>query len=312
MSQTQEKNGTWTVQIRYKDWQGNRKHTTKRGFATKREAKLYEADYLANHATDCTMSFARLSHLYLQDTSRRLRQTTLANRQFIIDNFFNPVLGSIAINKITPETIRKWQMLFLEKKYSDTYTRTIDNMLVSIFSFACRYYDLPKNPAKLVSRIGKARNNHEDYWTIEDFDKFIDYLNNKTENNKAQIKRHVDDYSLTVAYTLFFYTGMRLGELLALTPNDINYHANTIHISKTYSQIDRGYMLIDLPTSDRSNRIINLPEKITNMIKDYIQRLPDLRQDDRIFFVLNKSNLRRWSNNRWRQKFKRTSRSFKP
>jgi hypothetical protein len=36
------KRGTWYVKFRYTDWQGNRKETTRRGFATKKAAKEWE------------------------------------------------------------------------------------------------------------------------------------------------------------------------------------------------------------------------------------------------------------------------------
>lgn len=293
MSYTQADDKTWTVQIWYKDWQGQRRHTTKRGLRTRAEAQKFEADFIANHATDCTMPFARLAELYLEDTSHRLRLTTLANRTFIIKKFYNPVMGDIAINKITPEVIRRWQISFLQKKYSDTYTRTIDNMLVSILGFGVRYYNLAKNPAKLVPRIGKARNNHKDYWTLDEFNKFIEYLNNKPLNARNQIKRHVDNYSLTVAFKLFFYSGLRLGELLALRPLDIDWQNDSIHVSRTYSQTDNGYTIIELPINDNSNRIISLPHSIIIELHNYISKLPFSDEDCRIFYLLNKSNIRR-------------------
>lgn len=292
-SYKQAKNGTWSVQINYRDWQGKRKHTIKRGLRTKADAIKYKADYLANHATDCTMSFSRLAELYLEDTIHRVRPTTLANRQFVITHHYNPLLGTIPINKITPETIRQWQIQFLKKKYSETYTRTINNMLVAILNFAVKYYNLKSNPAKLVDKIGKIKNNHMDYWTIEDFNKFLNCLNDKKLNDKNQIKRHIDNYSLTVGFKLFYFSGMRLGELLALTETDINWANNTIHVCKTYSQTDDGYAIIHLPSSDKSNRIITLPLTIMDLLRDYIGKLPCLDSNNRIFHLLNKHNLRR-------------------
>lgn len=292
-SYKQAKNGTWSVQINYKDWQGIRKHTVKRGLRTKAEAKQYKADFLVNHATDCTMSFARLADLYLHDTTSRVRPTTLANREFIIEHHYNPILGNVPINKITPETIRQWQINFLKKGYSETYSRNINNMLAAILNFAVKFFGLKNNPAAMVKKIGQVRNNHMDYWTIEDFNKFIVFLNDKKLNNQHQIKRHIDNYSLTVGFKLLYFSGIRLGELLALTKEDIDWSNNTIHICKTYSQTDNGYTIIHLPTSDKSNRIINLPVTIMNLLQNYISKLPCLDADGRIFHLLNKHNLRR-------------------
>ena len=40
------KTNTWKVYYRYTDWQGERKQTTKRGFATKREALAWEREQM--------------------------------------------------------------------------------------------------------------------------------------------------------------------------------------------------------------------------------------------------------------------------
>ena len=41
-----KKTNTWMVYYRYTDWQGERKQTTKRGFATKREALAWEREQI--------------------------------------------------------------------------------------------------------------------------------------------------------------------------------------------------------------------------------------------------------------------------
>lgn len=48
------KTNTWKVYYRYTDWQGNRKQTTKRGFATKREALAWEREQLNKVTADLT------------------------------------------------------------------------------------------------------------------------------------------------------------------------------------------------------------------------------------------------------------------
>ena len=42
MSVYKEKNGTWRVNYRYTDWNGELKQSTRRGFATRREAVAWE------------------------------------------------------------------------------------------------------------------------------------------------------------------------------------------------------------------------------------------------------------------------------
>ena len=61
-----DKRGTWYCKIRYTDWQGNRKETTRRGFATKREAKEYEAEYLNKMAGSADMTLQSLFDIYIE------------------------------------------------------------------------------------------------------------------------------------------------------------------------------------------------------------------------------------------------------
>lgn len=295
MSYKQEKNGTFTVSFHYYDYTGVRKHKTKRGFKSKDDAKAFESNFLANLAGDCNMLFKDLAENYLQDCEFRVRPTTMDNKYYIVRKILIPVFGNLKINEITARTVGSWQTDFQRKgTYSDTYKRNIVNMLSEIFYFACNYYDLKTNPVAKVKKMGKARNNHVDYWTVEEFDRFIIALNDKAANHKLQIKRRIDDYILTVAFKLFFFSGCRLGELLALTKQDFDFAKETVHISKTLSTANGKPTLIELPTSDKSNRFIGLPSKILDLIQEYISKLDDnLEATCRIFYMLNKSNLRR-------------------
>ena len=53
-----DQRGTWFAKFCYKDWQGEKKWITKRGFATKREAVQYERDFLMRKSGDTDMTFA--------------------------------------------------------------------------------------------------------------------------------------------------------------------------------------------------------------------------------------------------------------
>lgn len=295
MSYKQEENGTYTVSIHYYDYAGIRRHHTKRGFKLVREAKAYEVEYLAKVAGDCNMLFKDLAEFYLEDCKSRVRITTMDNKYHIVRKILIPAFGKLKVNEVTPEKVRCWQVDFQNKApYAETYKRNIVNMLSEIFYFACNYYNLQSNPVAKVKKMGKAHNHHISFWTAEEFDCFIIALNDKKANHKLQIKRLIDDYPLTVAFKLFFYSGCRLGELLALTKQDFDFAKGTMHISKTLSTADGKPTLIHLPIADKSNRIISLPSKILELIQEFITKLDDdLLDTSSIFYMLNKSNLRR-------------------
>ena len=65
-----EKTKTWYAKFRYVDWQGKSKHTTKRGFKTKKEALNYEHEFKATSEERVDITVASLAEKYLDD--RRL------------------------------------------------------------------------------------------------------------------------------------------------------------------------------------------------------------------------------------------------
>ncbi|MFR1802971.1 MAG: hypothetical protein ACLSWS_13165 [Faecalispora jeddahensis] len=61
------------------------------------------------------------------------------------------------INKISETTIRQWQTTLISHPagYSETYLKTVHNQVSAIFNFACKYYRLPENPARICGSMEK-------------------------------------------------------------------------------------------------------------------------------------------------------------
>ena len=273
------KRGTWSVKFRYKDWTGKVKQKKKEGFATKKEAQNFESDFLnkCDHSVDIT--FSNLVANYMQDCKVHLKPTTLSNKEFLINTKIIPYFGDMAICDIDISTVRKWQNTLLsdEKGYSQTYLKTVHNQLSAIFNYAVKYYKLSSNPASLCGSMGKKKADSMQFWTKDEFDTFINSVSDK-ELSK-------------VVFNLLFYSGMREGELLALTLNDFDFNSNTVNITKNYVRLgDKD--LIQTPKTPKSKRTITLPVEIMEMVKQYSSKLYDYKPTDRLF-PTNKSYLTR-------------------
>ena len=127
-----ETNGTWCVKFSYKDWKGVTKWTTKRGFKTKREAVQYEAEFKLHIAGDMDMTFGEFVKLYQEDRYPRIRVSTQANKDNILETKLLPFFGKKRVVDITVTDIIKWQNELLAmtnpktgKPYSATYLKTI-------------------------------------------------------------------------------------------------------------------------------------------------------------------------------------------
>lgn len=107
----------------------------------------------------------------------------------------------------------------------------------------------------------------------------------KTEKEVSALTREeqkrLENYCLSssksnyIGIVLCLYTGIRLGELLALTWDDINLKNKLLVINKTlYSaKVDGKYLtIIDTPKTKKSNRVIPLPDKLIKLLKNYKSR----------------------------------------
>ena len=94
----------------------------------------------------------------------------------------------------------------------------------------------------------------------------------------------MDKQKSYAAFMTLFWTGMRLGELLALTPADIDFENKTISISKSYQRLD-GKDVITLPKTPKSKRTITVPDFLLADLKDYMNSIYCLEDTDRLFQV---------------------------
>lgn len=80
-----EKRGTWFANFRYKDWRGESKQKSKRGFRTKRDAQAWERDFKRKMSRAASMEFSLACDIYLKDNAPRVRETTLEQKRYYIE-----------------------------------------------------------------------------------------------------------------------------------------------------------------------------------------------------------------------------------
>lgn len=275
MSVTKDKKtDKWMSQIRVKDWTGREIHKKKRGFNTKKEAMQWERDFISQATGSLGMTFKDFIDRYMQDMGQRLKPSTVANKRFLIDLKITPFFGKMPLNEIKPTDVRRWQnqlTSYRDEKgqpYSQTYLKTINNQLTAIFNYAVKYYSLKENPCHKAGSMGKKNAEEMQFWTKDEFAKFIDGLKDRPTS-----------YAIFMA---MYYTGMREGELLALTPADIDLEKSTIRINKSYQRLNKEDV-ITTPKTARSNRVITIPAGLCDCLRSYMAKCYDLQPNDRLF-----------------------------
>lgn len=264
------KTGKWKVDYSYVDWQGSRKRSTKRGFNTKREAEEWGRSFLAQKQADVTMTFGDFIEVYYEDMEARLKEHTMINKRYVIDLKVLPYFKEMKLSDIKASTVRKWQNELIKKGYSDTYLKSINNQLSAILNHAVRFYELKSNPCRQAGSMGKNHADDMQFWTKEEFNIFIEHV--------------MDKQTSYLAFETLYWTGMRIGELLALTSSDIDISKKTISITKSYQRLKRRDVITE-PKTPKSKRIISIPTFLVADYEDYLLKLYDYDKNSRVFSI---------------------------
>lgn len=155
----------------------------------------------------------------------------------------------------------------IAKEYSNSYLDRMQNMITALFNYAVDYFNLSENPCHKAGRMGK----HEvvvNFWTKDEFDRILAAME--------------DDPTAHVSFSLLYYSGIRFGEFLALRPNDFDFEKNTLDITKCLQRVKKQDVVTP-PKTPKSIRNIIIPDFVMNEVKDYMSKLYDLKDTDRVF-----------------------------
>ena len=271
-----EKTGKWETLFYYTDYKNERRKKHRRGFNTKKEALEFEREFLAQSQFSIEMTFKSLYSLYHNDMESRIKKTTMETKEYIVKKRILPFFENMKVKEIKPIHIRKWQSDLLKTDYSKTYLKSIYNQLTAIFNYAVRFHNLDKNPCHVAGSIGKKDADEMQILTLQEFNKMIDYVTDK--ENKF-------------FYIVLFWTGMRKGELLALTYEDVDFENKTISINKNF-QIVKNERVITDPKTPKSKRVIAVNDIVLNCIKEMWDTAYKPNKTDTIFYV-SKYSLKR-------------------
>lgn len=197
----------------------------------------------------------------------------MENKRFIIEGKLLPYFGRLKVCDIDTIKVRKWQNELISyrdsdgKPFSQTYLKTVNNQLSALTNYVVAHYQLPLNPCKAAGSMGKSKADEMRIWTQAQYEQF-----------SAAIQKS----SVKLAFDVLFYTRMRSGELLALTPADI-LPSKRIDINKNYAKV-KGEELFLEPKTPKAKRCISIPDFLYDDINAYIAKLYGIQRTDRIFY----------------------------
>lgn len=251
---------------------GTSLYIRKRGFKTYKQAsiackevqeQIKKGVYSAKKEKHYKVS--DLVKLWLKGYKNTVRESTYASTERILDNHILPDLGNIYLDKLTVpqcmDVVNKWA------KIAPVSVKKFMNYANIIFNKGVAWHMMPFNPMSTVDcpKVERPEKDFIDFYTKEELEQFLECAK-KTASLKV-----------FMFFRLLAYSGMRRGEALALTWEDINFKDNSITINKTVAQGENNRLMIDYPKTKSGNRVIDIDLVTMNYLKQWkIQQLKDL------------------------------------
>lgn len=182
--------------------------------------KRYEVEHgLTGKADKITLN--KWFDVWLKDyKTNKVKKTTIQNYQTLYDNHIRENLGKRVLVQIKPIHIQKLYNDFIESGYSTTSLQTLHALLHNILDIAVCNDLLVKNPC-----MGTVRP------TIEEKDKRV--LSAEEQTNLLNFIRQTEWQFCEPVITTMLGTGVRVGEVLGLKWEDVDFDNNTITINRT-------------------------------------------------------------------------------
>ena len=223
------KPANWEYRFEAAKIDGKRKHISKSGFRTKKEAEDAGAKALAEYNNaglkfePSDMSYADyLDYWFDNYVKVSCKYNTQMAYNQIIEQHLKPALGMYKLRSLTPVLIQE----YVNKKFVTGLKKTTLTNIMSVLSGSLRYAVVParlltSSPAEYVKYPKKKTNKKETnriILSIDDFNKMLDRFE----------KGNPFRYALLIG----FHTGLRIGEVYGLTWDDIDFDERTLDVNK--------------------------------------------------------------------------------
>ncbi len=242
---------------------GKRKRITKSGFRTKKEAleagvaALAEYNNAGAHFEPSEISVSDyMDYWYKNYTLTNCKYNTQQGYGRIIKNHIKPAIGPYKLKSLTPSILQE----LINGKYKSGYSKNYLINMITVLSGSLKYAVHPckfikDNPMQYVRypkyEHSKLETNHK-LISNEDFNKIID--------------RFPFGSSFYMSLILGYYTGCRIGEVMGLTWDDVDFNNSSIYINKIMYKRDKSMCFGSTKTLS-SVRTIKISKTLINILK---------------------------------------------
>ena len=277
-----DKNGyRWWFRCYYTDIYGHRKQKNSKSYASKSLAIEAERNFLNNvdnaQYEDSDINFSALYNEWLNYKNDLIKVTTYYRLKKTINIYIYDYFKDYKLSAIKLNVLINWKNWLKTFDIGLDYQNKIIGNMKEILNYAKDIYNyngaiISKLTKNRVEASLKVKNSKLNFWTYDEFKQFISVVN--------------DRYYYIIFYFMYF-TGVRIGELIALTWNDIDLDRKKLRIYKSFSnKVEGKEFIITDPKTANSIRTVDLADNVTTLLKELYEsesKIYDFSKDMFIF-----------------------------
>jgi len=272
-----KKTKKWYFRCKYRDSFNEIKGKYQTGFESKREAQNAETDFMriSKVGTVATnVQFDDLVTLYLVHQKPRVGYSTYIDNRRMLEGICSPYWKKHNMTKLTINNITIWQNNLLMTKYQNSYLDKIQTTFLTLIRFSVDNNYLPQNVPTRIKKVSKPYEFRKEiqFFTHEEFKQFISVATDPLYYN---------------LFSILYWCGLRIGEAVALTWNDIDFGRGFISVNKTYCFKSRQ---IKPPKTKNSYRVVYLSDGLIKSLQAFYdsEKHTTAFDNDCILFGFNK------------------------
>lgn len=279
MTVKKAKNGTWTIDISdgFHPVTQKRIRIIRKGFKTKKEALDVEQHIRVVELREKRFDFLVTTDMLFnileeEDLQNNRKISYISTQKNNYERHIKPYFKDTNLNELSYEHIFEFRehLKTKSKKQNSNSTlspNTVNKIMIllkKIFDTGVRKSMIDKNPVDNLRKLPISKPIIS-FWSVEEFNEFRKLI---TE----------DEISYDLFFTIAFFTGMRMGEILALNWYDVNLITSTIHVTKTAYFVNNVNHINSTKTR-AGTRLITINNKLTAMLRDWKEKQLDLLKE---------------------------------
>lgn len=294
----------FTIYLGKDETTGNSIQIRKRGFKTQSSAvqkyesverKIRSGEY--NPLQNSRYRVKDFYKIWFANYSNTVKGSTSRLIIILFKSHILKALGNVYLDKLTVVICQKVVNRWSKEQGKELFTlNTV--YLTKMLNYAVMIDIIPSNPMKKVikPRITEHHKEFTNYYSKSELTQFLEAC------------RETKRPKIYTAFRVLSYSGMRIGELLALKWSDIDFENNTININKTLTATRHNFK-IGSPKTPNSYRTLSMDAKTMQVLKNWrFQQRRDLfklgfnpfNQDQFVFSnsknsFLNEVTVRGWN-----------------